>query len=121
MLRRTNRQFTPPTDMVELDGKVVIMVEIAGMGPGDFNIMLQNRSLTISGVRKRIDLGQPAYHQVEISYGEFRIDLTLPWSAQKDTITAHYQQGFLIIEIPRKPVEQVRIVGLKTEDGTSNE
>ncbi|MBZ0296827.1 MAG: Hsp20/alpha crystallin family protein [Anaerolineae bacterium] len=121
MLRRANRQFTPPTDVIELDGKVVVVVEIAGMGAGDFNIMLQNRSLTITGVRKRMDLDHPAYHQVEINYGEFRIDLTLPWSAQKEMISAYYQHGFLIIEIPRKPVEQVRIVDLNAKDGTSNE
>lgn len=117
MLRRTNRQFTPPADIIELEHKLVVLIEIAGMRTTDFDITLHNRTLTIIGVRERIPLDNPAYHhQVEINFGEFRIDLDLPRSVQRDGISAVYQHGFLQIELPRQTAEQVPITNLSAEE-----
>ena len=116
MMLRTNRQFTPPTDVIELSDKLQVIVEIAGMRASDFNIVLHNRRLTIIGTRQRSGADAAAYHQVEIGFGEFRIDLTLPWSSDRDAVTANYEQGFLTIELPRKPVEQVRVVDMNSQE-----
>ena len=110
MMIRPNRQFAPPTDMVEMPDKLLVTVEIAGMRSGDFNIILYNRQLTITGKRQRHDADVAAFHRVEIGYGEFRIDLNLPWIADRDAVGASYEHGFLHIEIQRKPVEQIRVV-----------
>ncbi len=116
MLRRANRQFTPPADIIELHDKLVVMVEIAGMRTQDFDISLHHRTLTISGVRERMIVDSPAYHQVEINFGEFRIDLSLPWSVQLEGVSATYQHGFLYVELPRQPAEYVRIVEANAEE-----
>ena len=116
MMLRTNRQFTPPTDVIELADKLLVTVEIAGMRTSDFNIVLHNRRLTVIGTRHRASGEVAAYHQVEIGFGEFRIDLDLPWSSDRDAVTATYEQGFLTIELPRKPVEQVRVVDLNEKE-----
>lgn len=116
MILRPNQQFIPPTDVIELADKLMVIVEIAGMNPGDFNIALQNRRLTISGRRVRPLLEHRAYHQVEIGFGEFRIELNLPWTAHRDAVSATYQQGFLQVELPRRPAEQVQIVDLNAEE-----
>jgi HSP20 family protein len=115
MMMRSNRQFTPPTDVVELADKLMVIVEIAGMRTGDFNIVLQNRRLMITGVRQRPGAEAAAYHQVEIGFGEFRIDLTLPWAADRDAVSANYEHGFLTIELPRKPAEKVRVIELDSQ------
>ena len=110
MIRPHKRQFEPPTDVIELADKLKVVVEIAGMRSADFNIILQNRHLTITGFRQRTGTNVAAYHQVEIGYGEFRIDLNLPWAADRDDVTASYEHGFLTVELPRKPAEHVRVV-----------
>jgi HSP20 family protein len=115
MMLRANRQFTPPTDVIELTDRLMVMVEIAGMRAGDFNVILQNRRLTITGTRQRPGAEVAAYHQVEIGFGDFRIDLNLPWAADRDAVTATYEQGFLTIELPRKAIEKVRVVDLDTQ------
>ncbi len=115
MMMRSNRQFTPPTDVIEMSEKILVMVEIAGMRAGDFNIVLQNRQLTITGTRQRPGTEVAAYHQVEIGFGEFRIDLMLPWAASRDGVSATYEHGFLTIELPRKPVERVRVIDLDSQ------
>lgn len=117
MFIRSNRPFNPPVDVIELaDDRIMVMVEIAGMSASDFNIALNNRRLTVAGVRERPPLPHTAYHQVEIGYGEFRIELTLPWTADRDTVSATYRHGFLQIELRRRPADQVRIVDLNAEE-----
>jgi HSP20 family protein len=112
MILRPNRPFIPPTDVIELADKLMVIVEIAGMNPGDFSISLHNRRLTISGSRERPPMKHQAYHQVEIGFGDFRIDLNLPWVADRDGVSATYQHGFLQVELPRRPAEEVQIVDL---------
>jgi HSP20 family protein len=116
LIRPTKRHFTPPTDVIELADKLVVVVEIAGMRSADFNIILQNRLLTITGFRQRSGTHVAAYHQVEIGYGEFRVDLNLPWVVERDDVSASYEHGFLTVELPRKAVEHVHVVELNAEE-----
>jgi HSP20 family protein len=102
MILRPSRAFIPPADVIELDDKIVIMIEIAGMRTGDFNIALHHHRLIVSGRRERIHFPNCAYHQVEIGFGEFRIEFILPWQSDKDMVSASYQNGFLQIELPRR-------------------
>lgn len=116
MMIRSNRPFVPPTDVIELVDGLVVMIEIAGMKTSDFNIMLQNRRLIISGTRDRHWLHHSAYHQVEIGFGEFRVEVTLPFTPDPDGVAASYQHGFLKIELPRRAAERVRVVTLNDAD-----
>lgn len=113
MMWRSAKRFTPPADMIELADRLVVMVEVAGMKPDDFDISLANRKLTISGVRSRQSFNDPAYHQVEIGYGEFRIEIKVPYSVDPSSVSATYNDGFLRIEMPRSTEKQVRVVHSK--------
>jgi HSP20 family protein len=117
LIVRPVRPFVPPTDVVELDDRLVVMVEIAGMRAGDFNITLQRRRLIVSGVRERpVAQDNPAYHQLEIGYGEFRLEFDIPWPVDGDAISASYHDGFLQIDLPRKAAMQVHIVDLERQE-----
>lgn len=117
MLRQPNkRQFTPPTDIIELVDRLLVVVEIAGMSSEDFNIVLEKRHLTVSGSRQRSGSNAAAYHQVEIGYGPFRVDLNLPWDADREGVTANYEQGFLTIELPRQVSRTVHVVDLDAQE-----
>ncbi len=116
MFIRSNRPFNPPVDVIELTDRLLVIVEIAGMVASDFNITLNNRRLTVAGLRERPPLPHTAYHQVEIGYGEFQIELILPWSADRSAVSATYKHGFLQIELYRRPADQVHIVGLNAEE-----
>lgn len=116
MILKTSRQFMPPTDVIELADKLLVIAEIAGMRSGDFNIILHDHQLIITGKRQRPGTEVAAFHQVEIDFGDFRIDLNLPWAADRDSVTANYEQGFLTIELPRKAVEAVRVVDLNAQE-----
>ncbi|MBI4771089.1 MAG: Hsp20/alpha crystallin family protein [Chloroflexi bacterium] len=92
--------WCPPTDLYETEDKLVVQVEIAGMRHSDFNVVLNDRRLTISGVRR--DSGERrAYYQMEVHFGEFRVDLELPTPVSLQGIEAGYHDGFLRMLFPK--------------------
>jgi HSP20 family protein len=109
----------PPTDVYELDGRLIVVVEVAGMRDGDFSVTLQGQLLTISGVRQRVAAPDCAYHQLEIRFGEFRTEVNLPWSVAREDVVATYQDGLLRVELPRAPKQKVQIVNVDTEESES--
>jgi HSP20 family protein len=117
MTWRLSRRFTPPTDIIELpDHRIRVLVEIAGMQPDNLNITLVNRTLVISGIRKRSLDGFTAYHQLEIGYGEFRIEVPLPWSIEQDEVIANYQDGFLQVDLPRRAETKVAVIDVSARE-----
>ncbi|MCL4246569.1 MAG: Hsp20/alpha crystallin family protein [Anaerolineae bacterium] len=119
--RGSNRRFSPPTDVIELPGKLVVVVEIAGMRAGDFNVVLLEGRIIITGLRERPVREHAAYHQVEIGYGEFRVEITLPWSIDRDQVSASYREGFLQVELPRRTPVQIHVDEPNTDDTKSQE
>ena len=69
--------WRPPTDMYETEEAIVIRVEIAGMREQDFNVALEDRTLTIRGIRSDTS-ERRAFHQMEIPFGEFSTEVELP-------------------------------------------
>jgi HSP20 family protein len=106
----TMRTYTwqPPTDVFETDEAIVVRVEIAGMREGDFAVELNGRYLTIHGVRQDIP-ERRAYHQMEIRFGEFSIDLELPVSIAAELVEAVYSNGFLRLILPKTHPRQIHI------------
>ncbi len=79
VVARQSHVWRPPTDGFELEDRLVVMVEIGGMRDGEFNVVLHDRRLTISGMRRRVTHERVAYHQMEVRFGEFRTEVSLPW------------------------------------------
>ncbi|MCA0457554.1 MAG: Hsp20/alpha crystallin family protein [Chloroflexi bacterium] len=107
---RSTRTHRPPTDVIELADKIVVMVEIAGMRTEDLNISLHDKRLTISGSRRKPEHHPAAYHQLEIGFGEFKVDLDLPWTIEREAVTATYEDGLLTVELPRKTSRVIPVV-----------
>ena len=118
VVSRQSSVWQPPTDVFELEDRLVVMVEIGGMRDGEFNVVLQDRRLTISGVRRRAIHDHIAFHQMEVRYGEFRSEVTLPWPINREGVTATYREGFLRVELPHARKQQIHIVDVDTEQET---
>lgn len=115
VVMRQPHGWQPPTDVFELEDRLIVMVEIAGMRDGEFNVSLQDRRLMISGVRRRTVYDRVAFHQMEVRYGEFRTEVSLPWSVNRDEVSALYRDGFLRIDLPRALNQQIHIVDVDNE------
>ena len=113
---RHTTAWHPPTDVYEINDRLVVAVEIAGMRDGDFNVTLQGQRLTISGTRRRLTDPDCAYYQLEISFGDFRTEVELPWPVSRDEVSATYRDGFLRVELPHATAQKVQIVNVDVEE-----
>jgi HSP20 family protein len=110
------RAWRPPTDVYETDACVVVKVEIAGMHEDGFLISLDDRLLTISGVRED-PAAKLAYQQFEIAYGPFRTEVYLPGSVEESGIEATYEGGFLKVVLPKARARKVPVLASARKAG----
>jgi HSP20 family protein len=101
--------WRPPTDVFETDDSgVVVMVEIAGLREGDFDISLSGRNLVISGERSD-PAEKRAYQQMEIRYGRFRTQVHLPWAIDPAQTGAQYENGLLKVTLRKAQARRIAI------------
>ena len=103
-----SHKWRPPTDVIETDQAIIVRVEIAGMQDSEFSISLNDRILTIQGIRPDMD-ERHAFHQMEIRYGEFFTDVMLNWAIDSDALEADYSDGILKLVLPKAKVHQIKI------------
>lgn len=92
--------WQPPTDVYETEEDVWVRMEIAGMKTDDFIIHLNDRELVIRGIRSDIP-EKRSYHQMEIYFGEFYVQIELPIAVVAKDVQANYQDGFLRMVLPK--------------------
>jgi HSP20 family protein len=100
--------WNPPTDVYETEDNIIVRVEIAGMHDGDFSIELNGRLLSIRGVRQDAS-ERRAFHRMEIPFGEFYIELALPYPIEPGRVEAIYHNGFLRVILPKARPRQIPI------------
>lgn len=98
----------PPTDIFEREDALVVRVEIAGMNDRDFAISLDQNHLLIRGVRQDTS-ERGAYHQMEINFGEFSLNIDLPIPIDDEHVTAEYQNGFLWVILPKAQPKKISL------------
>jgi len=110
ILFSTDLAFAPPTNVWESDKEMVILMEIAHLGAGDFHICYNAGTLVIEGERKISGSSKESrvlkYHKKEIDEGKFRIDIKMNTRIVAKKISAKYENGMLTIVLPkdfRKP------------------
>ena len=98
-LRQQGRAWRPPTDVFETDLEFVVLVELAGMRGVEIAVTLDEQLLRIRGTRPESS-GTRAYHQMEINYGDFVLEVRLPVPIDRERIDASYSDGFLKVLLP---------------------
>ena len=101
---RTHRRGTvwvPPTDVYETEDNLIVQSELAGVRPSDFAVSLHERRLTISGSRADHGPTRRAYHQLEVHFGEFRVEIDLPVAVDSTRADAQYADGFLRVVLAK--------------------
>ncbi|MGB9724454.1 MAG: Hsp20/alpha crystallin family protein [Chloroflexia bacterium] len=102
----SHETWRPPTDVYETPEGLVVKMELAGMKEQDIEIVLDEKTLLVSGFRpddrpsERI-----SYYQMGVNYGPFCVQIFLPWPVQEDAVSATYDDGFLLIRLPRRTRE----------------
>lgn len=97
-----------PVNIRETGNAFYIDVIAPGMEKGDFKVNVDNNMLTISA-EKKTESAHEGERMVrrEFTHKSFTRSFTIDESIKVDKIKAHYENGILHVEVPRK--EEVKI------------
>jgi HSP20 family protein len=107
-LRQQGRSWRPPTDVHESDSAFTVLVEVAGMRGIEISVTLEGDLLRIRGARPEAEPGR-AYHQMEINYGDFLVEVRLPVPIEREQINASYSDGFLKVVLPKAQPRRIPV------------
>jgi HSP20 family protein len=107
------RGFRPRVDVYRSDEPptLTIVVELAGIDPGEVELAVAEGMLVVRGKRRR-DAGQGrTYQHMEIDYGPFERRIALDEPVDSEAADAVYKQGLLTIRLPvaKRPSGPVRV------------
>jgi len=95
--------WTPVVDISENSENFVIKADIPGVKKEDINIDINDKTLSIKGVRKlEKEESKDDYIRIERSYGEFSRSFSLPQNIDTKNIKASYKDGILELTLPKK-------------------
>ena len=107
----SGRRF-PPVDLYETDKAYVIEMEVAGYGEDEVRLHVDRHVLEISsdGVKEVYFRDTPT---PEIHTPAFRRSFSLPENVDEGAIEASYDNGMLVVTIPKKAEAQARRIEVK--------
>src|SRR5713226_1290746 len=97
--------WRPLADIHESLEIMTVKIELAGMKEEDIEVTLYEDALVVSGERHD-DHEHGAnlyYHEAQIRYGRFRVEVFIATSVDTDAVTARYENGFLWVDLPKLP------------------
>lgn len=109
----------PAVNVKESDDFFTLEVAAPGKTKKDFNLELDNGTLTISSEErseeeKKENNGR--FTRREFSYNSFKRAFTLPETVDVEKISAQYKEGVLIVNLPKKEdakVQAKRMIDIK--------
>ena len=108
--------WTPPVDIYETTGDLVIKAELPGLSTEDVSVRVKDNVLTLKGERKRGEgVDSENYHLVERSYGHFRRSFVLPSNVDQKKVQAKFKDGVLFIAIPKSKRVRPKKIAIEIE------
>jgi len=107
--------WRPLADIRESTEIMTIKIELAGVREEDIEVTLYEDALVVSGERQDDPERSENlyYHEAQIRYGPFRVEVLILSSIDQEGIQARYENGFLWVDLPKKlpesKSERVRI------------
>ncbi|MEP6261685.1 MAG: Hsp20/alpha crystallin family protein [Gillisia sp.] len=101
----------PAVNIQESDDNFMVEVAAPGKTRNDFNIELDNDILTISSEEKKENETTEKngrYTRKEFSYSNFKRAFSLPETVDNEKIAASYENGVLVISLPKKEEAKVQ-------------
>jgi len=90
--------WRPATDAYETEDSFVVQMDLAGLDPGGIEILADDRSLLVRGIRRDTSVpGKKHFHEMEISVGPFARRVQLNVAVDPASARAVYRGGFLYV------------------------
>ena len=97
--------WRPLADIRESAEMLMVKIELAGMKEEEIDVTLYEDALLVSGERHEEPEGNENvyYHEAQIRYGPFRIEVLLLLPIDREGVKARYENGFLWVDLPKLP------------------
>jgi len=100
-------------DVIDYDDRMEIKANLPGFKKNDINMSINDNQLIIEAKREeKKEVKEGSYCRCERYKGDYRRILSLNEEADKDNIEARFEDGVLIINIPKiepKPAKEIKI------------
>jgi HSP20 family protein len=104
-----------PTDVSEDENALQITMELPGVNPDNVRLSLENNVLTIRGEKQQeFDENNERIHRSERVYGVFERTFVLPNTVDPDRIEARFENGVLVVRIPKAERARPREIPLSS-------
>jgi HSP20 family protein len=101
----------PAANITEDVNQFNVELAVPGMKKHDFHINVENDVLTISAENKEEkEVKNEKYTRKEFYYGSFERSFTLPNSVAGEKIEGKYENGILMLTIPKKEEARKKLV-----------
>jgi len=98
-------EWTPVLDLTETEKEYVCKVEVPGIPKENLDINLTGELLTITGKREKVEEAKGEnYLWKERMAGKFVRAIRLPTPVVENKVEAKYQDGILIVHLPKMAV-----------------
>ena len=102
--------WAPPVNVYQLRDRLELCVDLAGVDRANLDVRVEPGRLVIRGLRRT---PEPAHGEnqpmriltMEIDYGPFQREITLPSEVQLDRVSSSYEDGLLWIALPLRETE----------------
>ena len=86
---------------------------LSGMEMDDLELLIHGNELTIKGERKKPELKDASWRRRERGFGRFSRVLELPDDVDAEKVEAHFRNGVLLIELPKREEAKPRRIEVK--------
>jgi len=106
--------WVPAINILEKDDSMQITADLPGLNPEDVEVTVEQGVLNIRGERKFEEAAEgETFHRVERLYGVFERSFTLPNSIDTDKIEAKFNNGVMVLTLPKREESKPRSVKIK--------
>ncbi len=106
--------WVPPTDIFEDADGLKIITELPGLTAQEVKLTIENHVLTLRGEKKQVaEEKSTRVHRYERSYGAFERSFTLPNTVDVGRVDAKFENGVLMITLPKAEQAKPRAIEVK--------
>lgn len=104
-------------DLTETDGDYKVVADMPGLTANDIHINLHDGILNISGEVKREETKESDRQVLqERVYGKFSRSVQLPMPVDAEKVSANYDNGILILTLPKAESAKPRQIQVKSQN-----
>ena len=106
----------PSIDMYQTDDEIVVKAALPGFKTEDVQINITGDVLTLKGEMKHEkEKKEKAWHMREQRWGAFERSVALPTEVVSDKAKAEFENGVLIITLPKAEEVKPKIINIKAK------